>query len=63
MKWKFKKELAHAAGVSNSTFSRWFNKNIPEIEKELNITINRKNKLIHPKVVKWVCEKYCIDLD
>ena len=62
MKSMLKSELARAAGVSDSTFSRWFQHMIPNIEQDLNITINRRCKLIPPNVAKWVCDKYCIDV-
>lgn len=57
-----KSELAQAAGVSNRTFSRWFIRMIPNIEEDLHITINMRCKLIPPNVVKWVCDKYCIEV-
>lgn len=62
MKSMLKSELAQAAGVSDRTFSRWFNSMIPHMEQDLHITINRKTRLLSPNVVKWVCEKYCIEI-
>ena len=62
MKSMLKSEIARAAGVSNRTFTRWFNHMIPAIEKDLNITINTHSKLISPNVVKWICDKYCIEI-
>ncbi len=62
MKSMLKSELARAAGVSNRTFSRWFCRMIPAIEKDLNITVSPHCKLIPPNVVKWVCDKYCIEV-
>lgn len=62
MKSMLKSELAQAAGVSNRTFCRWFRDMIPNIEKDLNVAINTRDRLIPPNVVKWVCEKYCIEV-
>ena len=63
MKRMLKTELARAAGVSDRTFSRWFQKMIPQIERDLHISINSRDRLASPSVAKWVQEKYDIELD
>lgn len=63
MKRMLKTELARAAGVSDRTFSRWFQKMIPQIERDLHISINSRDRLVSPSVAKWVQEKYDIELD
>ena len=62
MKSMLKSELAQAAGVSYGTFNKWFKEMIPTIEHDLNLTFNPQNRLIPPNVVKWICEKYCIEI-
>ena len=59
MKAMSKSELANAAGVSLSTFRRWLKSD----EKYLRSQgILPTTKVLPPKVVKYLIEKYCIEL-
>ena len=59
MKAYTKIELARAAGVSGETFRRWLRTD----EAYLRASgINPRTKILPPKVVKYLCEKYDIDL-
>ena len=59
MKSHTKNELARAAGVCTDTFRRWL-KNDQAFLQANGITPT--TKIFPPKVVKYLCEKYCIDL-
>ncbi|MBQ5388631.1 MAG: hypothetical protein IIU55_06120 [Paludibacteraceae bacterium] len=54
-----KTELARAAGVSVETFRRWLMSDRAFLEAH-NVTT--KSKVLPPKVVRYLCEKYDIDL-
>ena len=54
-----KSELADAAGVSLSTFSAWL-RNDQDIMRSLNLS--KRAKYLPPCVVRYICEKYAIDL-
>lgn len=55
----FRYELAAAAGVSMKTFSRWLKS---DSEYLRTIGVDTKVKLLPPIAVKYICEKYVIDL-
>ena len=59
MKSYTKSELARAAGVSGDTFRRWL-KTDREFLRAKNV--QPKTKDLPPVVVKYLCEKYCIDV-
>lgn len=59
MKSYTKAQLADAAGVSPETFRRWLRSDRPFLEAN---GILPTTKLFPPKVVKYLCEKYAIDL-
>ena len=59
MKSYTKAQLADAAGVSPETFRRWLRSDRAFLEAN---GIRPTTKLFPPKVVKYLCEKYCIDL-
>lgn len=59
MKSRTKIELARAAGVSPETFRRWLKSDRAFLEAN---NIQPTTKLLPPKVVKYLCEKYAIDL-
>ena len=59
MKSYTKSELARAAGVSVDTFRRWL-KTDREFLRANNV--QPKTKYLPPVVVKYLCEKYCIDM-
>ena len=58
MKSYTKKQLADAAGVSAATLRRWLRTD-EEFLRANGIT--SKTKILPPKVVQYLCDKYCID--
>lgn len=60
MKAMCKYELAEAAGVSPETFRRWLKTDKAFFEAN---NISPSAKILPPKVVKYLCDKYCIDVD
>ena len=59
MKSMLKSELAAKAGVSQSTFKRWLQRN----QKELSsLGVSPNAKLIPPNAVRYISEMYGIDL-
>ena len=54
-----KSELADAAGVSLSTFSSWLRSD-QDFFRSLNIS--KRAKYLPPRAVRYLCEKYDIDL-
>lgn len=54
-----KSELADAAGVSLSTFTSWL-RNDQEFLRNLNIS--KRAKYLPPCAVRYLCDKYDIDL-
>lgn len=59
MKSMLKSELAAAAGVSRKTFRRWLLTDADFLREQ---GVNPKTKMLPPNVVKYLIEKYCIDL-
>ena len=59
MKSYSKIELARAAGVSGETFRRWLRTDAAYLRA---IQITPKTKLLPPLVVKYLCEKYDIEV-
>ena len=60
MKAKSKSELAEAAGVSLNTLREW----CKPWQKELESMGLRPNaRVLPPKVVNFLAEKFCIDID
>lgn len=59
MRAMYKYELARKAGVSSKTFARWL-KNDTEQLRVLGAL--PRSKLLPPQAVKYVCQKYAIDL-
>ncbi len=59
MKAMLKQELADAAGVSLRTFQRWcmpYRKELEEMGWKPN------HKLLKPNIIKFLADKFCIDL-
>ena len=54
-----KSELSRAAGVSPETFRRWLKTDRAFLEAN---GIRSTTKLFPPKVVKYLCEKYDIEI-
>lgn len=54
-----KSELSRAAGVSAETFRRWLRSDRAFLAAN---GIRSTTKLFPPKVVKYLCKKYAIDL-
>ena len=59
MKSYSKIELARAAGVSGETFRRWLRTDAAILRAN---HITPKTKLLPPHVVRYLCEKYDIEL-
>ena len=59
MKSYTKAQLADAAGVSPETFRRWLISDRVFLEAN---GVRPTTKLFPPKVVKYLCDKYAIDL-
>lgn len=57
MKAMLKSELAAAAGVSRTTFRRWLKSDAEYLREQ---GVKTKAKMLPPKVVKYLIEKYCI---
>ena len=56
----FKCELANAAGVTSDTFRRWLKSDKVALAS-MGITPNQH--LLPPKAVRYLCEKYDIELE
>ena len=61
MKYKsmYKYELANAAGVSSETFRHWL-KSDRDFLTSMGIT--PKQQLLPPKAVRYLCEKYDLEV-
>lgn len=59
MRSMLKSELAAAAGVSRATFRRWLRS---DAEYLRSLGVKPKAKMLPPKAVKYLIDKYCIDL-
>lgn len=59
MKAMLKSELAAAAGVSGETFRRWL---LTDRTYLLSLGVKPAAKLLPPKAVNYLIDKYCIDL-
>lgn len=56
----YKSELARAAGVSSDTFRRWL---LTDKAILAAMGITPKQQLLHPKAVRYLCEKYDIEVE
>lgn len=59
MRAMLKSELAAAAGVSRHTFRRWLRSDADYLREQ---GVNPTAKMLPPKVVNYLIDKYCIDL-
>lgn len=59
MKSYTKSQLASFAGVSPDTFRRWLQSDAAYLQSQ---GITRRTKLLPPKVVAYIADKYAIDL-
>jgi hypothetical protein len=59
MKAMLKSELAAAAGVSCDTFRRWLHSDTDYLRAQ---GITSKTKFLPPQVVRYLCEKYDIEI-
>lgn len=59
MKAMLKSELAAAAGVSRDTFRRWLQSDAEYMREQ---GVKPTSKMLPPKVVKYLIDKYCIEL-
>ena len=53
-------QLAAYAGVSRRTLYSWLSKHKKKL-RQLGVTTN--NKALSPAAVRYICEKFCIDID
>ena len=60
MKAYSKIELARAAGVSGETFRRWLRSDKAVLEEH---HVSPKSKILPPKVERYLCEKYDIEIE
>ncbi len=60
MKAKSKQQLADLAGVSLQTFSRWCK---PYQQELLALGMRPNARMLPPKVVMFLAEKFCIDVE
>ena len=56
----YKSELARAAGVSSETFRRWL-KTDKAMLADMGVT--PRQHMLHPKAVRYLCEKYDIEIE
>lgn len=59
MKAMLKSELAAAAGVSRDTFRRWLQSDAEYMREQ---GVKPTSKMLPPKVVKYLIDKYCIEM-
>lgn len=60
MKAMTKSELADAAGISLDTLRKW----CAPYQQQLDaMGLKRNDRVLPPRVVKFLADKYCIDLD
>lgn len=60
MKSKTRQQIAYHAGVSVKTLRNW----LKPFAKELEAEGLRPGMIdLPPNVVKWICNKFCIDID
>lgn len=59
IKAMYKSELADAAGVSLKTFGRWLKR---DRDYFASVGVSIKQKMLPPIAVKYICEKYVIEL-
>ena len=59
IKSMLKSELAAAAGVSRDTFRRWLHSDAVYLRSQ---GLCPKTKILPPQVVRYLCEKYDIEL-
>ena len=60
MKAMLKSELAAAAGVTCDTFRRWLRSDTDYLRAQ---GVSPKTKLLPPQVVRYLCEKYDIEIN
>lgn len=59
MRAMLKSELATAAGVSRATFRRWLQSDAEYMQEQ---GVKPRTKMLPPKVVNYLIEKYCIEM-
>jgi len=53
-----RQQLASKAGVCIATFNKWIRKDLPTL-KRLGY---RPRSVLNPALVRFLCQKYCIDV-
>ena len=56
----YKNEIARAAGVSLGTFRSWLR---TDTEALRQMGVSPSTKILPPVAVRYLCEKYCIEID
>ena len=56
----YKSELAAAAGVTRDTFRRWLHSDADYLRSQ---GITPKSKMLPPQVVRYLCDKYDIEVE
>ena len=59
MKAMYKSELAELAGVSTRTFRRYLQTRRAILDA---MGVSPRTRKLPPKVVRYICEDYCIDI-
>ena len=60
MRAMYKSELAAAAGVNRDTFCRWLRSDADYLRSQ---GLGPKAKLLPPQVVRYLCDKYDIEVE
>ena len=60
MKAMTRQQLAYYAGVSVRTLSNWCRPYREELEK---LGLKSYMIVLPPRVVQWICDKFCIDVE
>ena len=56
----YKYQLANATNVSLKTLNRWLKNDTEELQKR---GLKKTDKLLNPAIVKFICEKYVIEIE
>ena len=60
MKAKSKQQIADSAGISVNTLNRW----LAPYQQELKaLGMQRNARALPPRIVKFIVEKFCIDME
>jgi hypothetical protein len=60
MKAMTRQQLAYFAGVSTKTLQRWCKPHRQELEA---LGMRPNMSVLPPRIVQWICEQFCIDVE